>query len=236
MKFDNIERAVLEAEAKQAQDEAVAERDAIQAEEAVSELDDDQINALLDLATQETKENGRYINEQWISNDEILDAFDGTETLEESEDAQGAARAGEAVAGEAGRNRQGRGDEAGFDLAAQTPEQLRAKAEQERAAAAQAHREEVRAIRAEQAAKNKAEKDRRAAQVIAEREAAKKAEVDKDVEAFALGQNAPPPIVRKVTNDDARGQQDVFAQQQKNELVGAFTRSVKGWRRVLRCK
>lgn len=116
VKFDNIERAVLEAEAKQAQDEAAAERDAIQAEEAVSDLDDDQINVLLDLATQENKENGRYINEQWISNDEILDAFDGTEALEEPEDADGAARAGEAVAGEAGGNRQERGQEARPDF------------------------------------------------------------------------------------------------------------------------
>jgi hypothetical protein len=117
-KFDDIERDVLEAETKQAQDEAAAERNAIQADQAVADLDDDQINLLLELAARES--NGVEINEQWITNEQILDAFDGTETIEEHEDAQGAARAGEIANGEAGGNRSSRGEEARFGLAGQT--------------------------------------------------------------------------------------------------------------------
>jgi hypothetical protein len=73
------------------------------------------------------------------------------------------------------------------------------------------------ASRKEKAAKDKAEKDRRAADALKAREAAKKAEADKAAEEFALGQAAPEPVVKKVTTEEARGQEDLrfsFAGQQ----------------------
>ena len=101
--------------------------------------------------------------------------------------------------------------EAGFNLAAQTPEEIAAaeaaakEAKQAEAAAAAAD------ARKEKAAQDKAEKDRRAAEVLKEREIAKIAEIDKALEDFALGQAAPEPVVKKVTTEEAKGQKDIFA-------------------------
>ncbi|MBL8421759.1 MAG: hypothetical protein JNK92_14125, partial [Dechloromonas sp.] len=212
VKFDAIERAVLETETKQAQDEADEERAAIQ---AANDVSDNTINELLQLAGAD----GRYINEEWITNDQILDAF---EPVGESEEESSADGTSEAVAGEAGGNRQERGQEArpDFGLAAQSNELAATELAARKAAIAEEKRQHDALIAQNKRESNAKEKARRAAQVLAEREAAKKAEVDKDIEAFALGQTAPPPVNRKVSTEDARGQQEAqLAQEAEAKAV-----------------
>ncbi len=211
VKFDKIETEVLAVELKQAQDEEQAEREAIQ---AANEVSDETINELLQLAAQEN--DGRYINEEWITDEQILDAF---EPVGESQEEQAAAGAGEVVAGQEGGGRDERGEAPQFDLAAQTPAELKALADQKKAAEDLARKEQLAAIRAERAAKNKAEKDRRAAEIVREREAAKKAEVDALAQNFDLGQAAPAAVDRRVDTEQARGQQDVFAQNRNADIA-----------------
>jgi len=97
-------------------------------------------------------------------------------------------------------------------LTGQTNEQAAAELAKRKADIAEEKRQHEELIAKAKRESNAKEKARRAAQVLAEREAAKKAEVDKAAEDFALGQAAPAPVDRKVTTEDARGQQDVFAQ------------------------
>jgi len=97
-------------------------------------------------------------------------------------------------------------------LTGQTNEQAAAELAKRKADIAEEKRQHEELIAKAKRESNAKEKARRAAQVLAEREAAKKAEVDKAAEDFALGQEAPAPVERKVTTEDARGQQDVFAQ------------------------
>jgi len=66
------------------------------------------------------------------------------------------------------------------------------------------------ADKADKRSDNQKESDRRAADILAEREAAKKAEVDAAGENFGLGQDAPKPVVRQVTAKQKRGQKSVF--------------------------
>ena len=93
-------------------------------------------------------------------------------------------------------------------------------AESEADAQAKAKRE-ADALAAEQKAKadeqarlkreaNKREADARAAAILAEREAAKKAEVDAAAEDFALGQEPPKPVDKKVVAKDLAEQKDIF--------------------------
>ena len=101
-----------------------------------------------------------------------------------------------------------------FELEAQTPEQLAAKAAED-AARVKAEKEAARAE--EKKAKReriKTEYQRRAEAILAEREAAKKAEIDAGVATFALGQETPNPVVKKVTTEEAAGQESLFQPKQ----------------------
>ena len=85
--------------------------------------------------------------------------------------------------------------------------------ERDRAEAGRAERALAAEVsRKERAAQNRAEQERRAAEVLKEREEKKKAEVDAAVDDFALGQAAPKPVEKRVSTEDARGQQNVFDQ------------------------
>jgi hypothetical protein len=98
-------------------------------------------------------------------------------------------------------------------LVAQSEADLRAKAEREAAARRADEAEQRRLANAEAKRKRdleNAEKARRAAEVIAQREADKKAEIDAAVDDFALGQEPPAPVDRKVSTDQAAGQGNVF--------------------------
>ena len=117
-KFEDIERDVISAELKQEREEAQMERDAIIAADSVSNLSDDQINELLQIAAKEL--NGRFIDETWVTDKQILAAF---EPLGEVEDEQGTYRFGESFAKEASGNNKGRGEEERFNLTSQTNEQ-----------------------------------------------------------------------------------------------------------------
>ena len=135
VRFDAIERAVVEAETKLAEHEANEERLAIQAEYAMFELDDDQVNFLLEISAREDKQKGKYLNGQWISNEEFLNAF---EPLEASEDEQGDDGAGQTIPGEAGGSHQegsgAPGARQDFGLTGQTNAQASAQFAQQNAA------------------------------------------------------------------------------------------------------
>jgi len=140
-KFDDIEKDVLSHEMKDvaiAEEEAKLEREAIQ---RVSELSDSTINSLAQIAAREDE--GRYINGQWISDEEIINAY---EPIGEGEIEQSAARSGEIVTGEAGGNNSERSQEArpGLELYGQTLAEVRAQESQRKA---------------DEEAKTKAEKD-----------------------------------------------------------------------------
>ncbi|CAB4195257.1 hypothetical protein UFOVP1297_1, partial [uncultured Caudovirales phage] len=86
-----------------------------------------------------------------------------------------------------------------------------AEAEAKAEAAKKKAADEANAAARDKRAADKKEKDRRAAEVLAEREAAKKAEVDAAAENFQLGDPDIAPVVKKVTTEEAVGQKDVFA-------------------------
>jgi len=98
-----------------------------------------------------------------------------------------------------------------LELTGQTADEARAEAERV-AAIDKREAADKAALAAEETRKaNQAETDRRKAEVLAEREAAKKAEIEKARVEFALGQEAPKPVVKKVTTDEAAGQGDLLA-------------------------
>jgi hypothetical protein len=100
-----------------------------------------------------------------------------------------------------------------LELEAQSPEEARLEAERIADIAAREAADETNAAARQRRAANKAEQDRRAAEIIAEREAAKKAEVDAlAAQPLELGQEAPAPVVKKVTPTEAAGQEDLFSQ------------------------
>lgn len=146
------------------------------------------------------------------------------------DEARGAQNLEEPAGGKpAGRNAQGRAPEgpgqgnagaAEEGASAGQAEGLTLKAESEADAQAKAERE-AKALADEQKAKdaeqarlkreaNKREADARAAEILAEREAAKKAEVDAAADDFALGQEPPKPVDKKVDAKDLAGQKDIF--------------------------
>lgn len=107
------------------------------------------------------------------------------------------------------------GSREGLTLSAQTPADLQAKADREdaaRKADADKQSDLAAAEGKRQRGLEGVEKDRRAAEVLAEREAEKRREVDAAAETFALGQEPPKPVDRKVSTEQASGQRDVFDQ------------------------
>lgn len=106
-RFDDIERDVIAAEQKANADEAEQERLAIQAEALASEVSDETINELLQMAAAEN--DGRVINGEWITDEQILGAV---EPIGEGEEESAAAGLGETAAREAPGDHSERGGQA----------------------------------------------------------------------------------------------------------------------------
>lgn len=106
-RFDDIERDVIAAEQKANADEADQERLAIQAEAEASEFSEDTINELLRMAAADN--DGRYINDQWITDEQILEAV---ESIGESEEESAAPHVIATAGREAPGNRSERGGKA----------------------------------------------------------------------------------------------------------------------------
>ena len=133
---------------------------------------------------------------------------------------QAGKQAGPGDGGAVGQEQQGQGqaeEVAPFDLSGESEAGIRARQEREAAAAKEKADADAAAARLVRAEANKAEKDRRAAAVIAEDKARREAELAaiQNPEDFVFGAAppaAPAPVITKVNTEQARGQGDIFSQ------------------------
>jgi len=219
---DNEERRASLTEQERAEEDA--EREAIMAEAGMSpsqlrSITDEDIPLEIGPTTQEAALRAVDFTDEDINAElqsAAQDAADGAaedRATQALASAERQARAPDGVGSEPARDRPQDGQEEGLTLTAQSEQDLRDKAAREEAAA-QAERDRQAELAARDAKakreRDKAEKDARAAQVLAEREAAKKREIDAAAETFELGQEPPKPVDRKVSTEQARGQGDVF--------------------------
>ncbi|MFA7269949.1 MAG: LPD38 domain-containing protein [Sterolibacterium sp.] len=216
VKFTKIEEEVRKLQANKIQ----ADEDRLAAEEeavydkvlavAYQELGDDAVqNELEALATQYSDASARVYQAAAVTH------FEGL--INAAQLAQSTPKSAEGKAGipaEPGGKTPGDGgniETPGFALSAETPQDVRAREEKLKAAHALEVAQAAAARREDRSKQNKADKERRAAEVLKEREAAKKKEVDAAAQNFALGQEAPAPVVKKVTTEEGIGQGDLLA-------------------------
>lgn len=216
-----MEQVVADIEAKEA--EIAAKEKEIAELEAREERAAIQASVIADEIYQEGSELTEADLMQWLgtqieySQDEINEADSRSSEIESRRaeanagyDSEEQAQGGRAERAGTGADEGRTKNNEGFDLTAQTNEQAAAELARQKADIAEQKRQHDELIAKAKREANAKEKARRAAQVLAEREAAKKAEVNKAAEDFALGQAAPAPVDRRVSTEDARGQQDIF--------------------------